>query len=199
MDEEFRNISKKDPIFTRDSFPKIIKPNYLSCEKHQPPREDLLQVYMGNARLLLPSTQEYKQYEGLETGALASCSGIALYIPQSQGVILGICHLASSQNPSSLIEKFTEQLRGVDMDFNNFRQQLGFIEFIPGQTTYDRAKKYLADRIANTQRYLKEQFPNFIGFPSGCVSYSVLSGHLSSSVKLFKNGRLIISGEGKAY
>jgi len=196
MEEKNPKIIKKELDY---EFPTKVKLGYTSPEQFQPPQEHLLHVNMGNAKLLLPGTPKYEQYDGLETGALASCTGIALYIPQGSDVVLGIGHLAPSQNPSSLIEKFKEQLGKAGIDFGHFRQQQGFIELTPGQTTYNREKSHLRDKIAHFEEYLREQFPKLKSFPSRYVSYSVLSGHLSSSVKLLKNGRLIISGEGKAY
>lgn len=135
----------------------------------------------------------------METGALASYTGLALYVPQASEAVLGIGHLMPSQNTLSLLDAFRKQLNEAGIDFGNFRQQQGFIELIPGQTTYDRGKAYLRDQMSKIDRRLKEQFPKLKSFPSNAVSYSVLKGHLSSSVKLLKDGRLVILGEGKAY
>lgn len=162
-------------------------------------RENLLHVYMGGTKLLLPTTPEYGQYDGLETGALATCTGLALYVPQEKEVILGVAHLMPSQGAFSVIEQFSGQLNEAGLDPEQFYGQEGFIAFIPGQTTYDRDKTRLREEIIQTQELLRRQFPKIKNFPLQKVSYSVLSGHLSSSVKLFKDGRLVIAGEGKAY
>lgn len=196
MAEENLKIIKKD---LDSKFPAKTGSGYTPPEQPQPPKEHLLHVYMGGAQLLLPNTSEYKEYDGLETGALALCTGIALYIPQGSEAILGIGHLAPSQNTLSLLDEFRKQLTEAGINFSNFRQQQGFIELIPGQTTYDAGKSYSRGQISEINRRLREQFPKLRSFPSNSVSYSVLRGHLSSSVKLIKNGRLVILGEGKAY
>ncbi len=171
----------------------------MPLERSLLPKEHLLHVYMGRGRLLLPNTLEYQQYNGLQTGALASCTGIAIYIPYGSEPILGIGHVAPSQEASSLMEQFREQLREAGIDFHRFQQSQGYIELIPGQTTYDKEKGHLREKISHMQDYLKEKFPKLSAFPNQAVSYSVLRGHLSSSIRLLKSGNLIILGEGKAY
>lgn len=168
-------------------------------ESPKPPKDNLLHVYMGKAHLLLPNTSESDQFEGIETGALATCSGIALYVPQEQGAILGIAHLAPSQGVASAIQQFNSQLLEAGLNLTVLCQKPGFLSFIPGQTTLDRGKSTLRNNAHQIAENLQVQFPQLKDFPDKKVSYSVLSGHTSSSVKLFKDGRLVIAGEGKSY
>jgi len=176
---------------------KITRSNkYSPPEGPRPPQEHLLQVYIGKARVLIPETPEYEEYDGLETGGLSTCVGIALCIPRGEESIFGIGHSIPSQHISRLVEQFEKQLREAGTDL---RERRGFVELIPGQMTYYKEKSYLRNRITRAGEYLRERYPNLQPFPISLVSYSVLSGHLSSRVKLLKGGRLIISGEGKAY
>lgn len=194
--------------FNEEKNPKIVKKDwYLSKENglryssREPsfPQENLLHVFMGGARSLIPNTPEYRQYDGLETGALASCTGFALYVPKDDEAILGVAHLSPSQSIYSVIESFTDQLKAAGINPRQIRQSEGFMDVIPGQTAYDRGKDLLKDKIAQATQEFRKQFPKLRNFPFNKVAYSVLSGHLSSYVKLLKDGRLAILGEGKAY
>ncbi len=194
-EEKYQKIIKKDLHPTDKNDLK----HSTRDKEHDVPEENLLHVFMGEARLLIPNTPEYRQYGGLETGALASCTGFALYVPKDNEAILGIAHLAPSQSIYSFIEKFTDQLRATGIDPHQIKQSEGFMEVIPGKITYDKDKNLLRDETAQFTGGFKKQFPNFRSFPSNKVTFSVLSGHLSSHVKLLKDGKLAILGEGKAY
>lgn len=164
-----------------------------------PPKDNLLHVYMGNAHLLLPNTQEYVQFDGIETGALASCTGIALYLPQEDGAILGVAHLKPSQGVFSVRTQIDEQLREAGIDAGKFYGGQGYMSVISGQASYDKWQGRLREGVDANERLLREMFPNYKTFPIKNTSYSVLSGHISSSVELFKDGRLVVAGEGKSY
>lgn len=168
-------------------------------ERLNNPVENLVYVSMGRGRILIPGTPEYTQNDGLKTSALATCTGFALYMPDAEEALLAIAHLMPSQTVHSLMEQFREQLGAVGISFADFRLRPGYVQLIAGQTTYDRGKGYLRDRISRNGDQLKEVFPGCKGFPFQKVSYSVLSGHLSSSMRLYKDGSLAIVGEGKAY
>ena len=197
------DLSKLEKIPNRDSwkFTKFPKSSLILVppELPKPPEENLLQVHMGGAHLLLPNTLEYDQFEGVETGALASCSGIALYIPHENDAILGVAHLAPSQGAVHAIQQFNRLLLEAGLDRTVLYQESGFLSFIEGQATYDRGKSLLRDDALQKLEYFQRQFPKLKGFPNNKVSYSVLRGHVSSRVKLFKDGKLVISGEGKNY
>lgn len=194
---KIEKIPNRNPFILTKSPKSSLELNLLESPKT--PKENLLHVYMGRAYLLLPHTPEYDQFDGIETGGLATCSGIALYIPQEQGAILGIAHLLPSQRAESAIQQFNRQLLEAGLDRAALHQKPGFLSVVPGQTTYDRVKSNLRERINQVQEILRQQFPLLESFPTAKVSHSVLSGHTSSSVKLFKDGRLVIAGEGKSY
>lgn len=161
---------------------------------------DFLYVPEGSGKLLIPGSQEYNLYQGLETGGLASCFGIALYFfYKDEGTPwpwLGLIHLNPSKDFLSMVEALKDQAISLGKVFDP-RNIIGFSKVIRGQTTYE--KEYLESRFNNLNNLVQETFPQLQPFPSYLVFYSVLRGHLSIGVRLLKNGRLIIEGEGKAY
>lgn len=165
-----------------------------SLERLEKP--NLFYVPGGSSKLLIPGSQEYNLYQGLETGGLASCFGIALYFLDKERIPwLGLIHLNPSQSLLSVVDSLKDQIPlGKVFNPRNIR---GFSEVIRGQTTYE--KEYLETRFNDLNNLVKETFPKLQPFPSSLVSYSVLRGHLSVGVRLLKNGQLIIEGEGRAY
>ena len=151
------------------------------------PREHLLTVYMGNARLLLPGTPEYEEFEGLKTGDLATNPVVVLYIPHGEDAIFGIGHFAPAYPDNKLIKQFENELKEAGI---NARELWGYGQVIP-----DRKNRY-SWRISRAESHFRAKFPNTQLFPPDFVSYSMPSKDTSQAI-LLKSGRLVIPWDGR--